>query len=75
MVKLNKINPNPEEELFKAEINDLAVKSYNEGAMAMAKSIRSAFRTVAMADTAIPRMFTARQVIIIIQDIMKGAKK
>lgn len=79
MVQINKVVPKSKEELtsekFETEINDLAGKSYNEGALAMAKSIRSAFREVAMADGPIPVKFTASQVVGIIQDIMKGAPK
>ncbi len=79
MLQINKVESKSKEDLtserFESEINDLAGKSYNEGALAMAKSIRSAFREVAMGDTAIPTRFTASQVVGIIQDIMKGSKK
>jgi hypothetical protein len=76
-MKITKVNKKSKEDLksdkFEAGINDLAGKSYNAGALAMAKSIRKAFREVAMSDGPIPIKFTASQVVGIIQDIMKGA--
>ncbi|MBC8553964.1 MAG: hypothetical protein H8D23_30510 [Candidatus Brocadiales bacterium] len=76
-MKITKVVSKSQDELtsekFEDEIYDLAGKSYNEGALAMAKAIRKAFREVAMADGPIPLKFTASQVVGVVQDIMKGA--
>lgn len=58
---------------FNEGIDRLAAESFNEGVETICESIMDTFRRIALCDPAVPRTFTAADVIRILKPVKAGA--